>query len=372
MRELNFEHFLQVVGARVSGNVAQDGGALMAAPYRMPYADSDRHTLELKHVTFRDNEATANGGAVATDSFTHAVLDNCSFFSNAAGTSGGAVYAAGRFTHVAVQASHFSSNLAREAHGGCMTVADFAKLALDRCTLSKCRAGQNGGGVCTLQGGELSVRDVIIHECSASSMGGGLYHGGSACQILTSGSSPPVPRAQPGASLTVRRCSAQKGGGVGFVSPLHVPAGRLHIASCSAVTDGGGLYGLGGSARVYVGSHGLVIEDCRAARDGGGIALHYASQIITQVPGCDSSTCRGNGKCDLQCLNPMCSWDDGECSGLFTGILNVAAKALNVHAHVCLPSCSGARTCTCIPMTVCIHCVRMLVCSPGVIPRRDL
>ena len=87
MRELNFEHFLQVVGARVSGNVAQDGGALMAAPYRMPYADSDRHTLELKHVTFRDNEATANGGAVATDSFTHAVLDNCSFFSNAAGTS---------------------------------------------------------------------------------------------------------------------------------------------------------------------------------------------------------------------------------------------------------------------------------------------
>ena len=223
----------------------------------------------ISHSTARD------GGGVAIDAHASGVVDGCSFAGNAARQSGGAMYAAGDVARIRVHNTTMIYNSGGE-NGGCIHVARAVQLTLRKCLLMKCTAALNGGAVSVMEDAGLVLgEEVEIDLSEAGTIGGGIYHAGASLVVEMSR----TPGSARGPSI--QNCSAEFGGGVGFMSRFRVDWGPFSIESCSARKDGAGLYGLGASAALYIAGSAaaLSINECSAGRDGGGVALLYGAQM---------------------------------------------------------------------------------------------
>lgn len=95
--------------------------------------------------------------------------------------------------------------------------------------------------------------------------------------------------------------------------------GEIQLRGNSA-TVGGGLCGAGWGGDVKLGRDALLrVEGNEAAEDGGGVALLTLSRLSMTSNECtpDCLNLRDNGSCNAQCLQPGCSFDQGQCTYRF-------------------------------------------------------
>jgi predicted outer membrane repeat protein len=222
--------------------------------------------LRLYGIHFTGGRSASDGGSFFLNA-SHVELVACRISNSSANDQGGAIFVSGG--SLRADACTFTANMAAGS-GGALSAHAKATIFVRNSSLNGCHASQLGGAIGLFGGSSLHLTDVAVKGSTAGLIGGGMYHGGAS---LVSN------------SLVVEHCSAESGGGIGYSSPIRV-AGPLRISACKATGgDGGGLYGVGGSARVYVeAAQNVLVETCSASRNGGGISLHYAAQISTGPP----------------------------------------------------------------------------------------
>ena len=270
--------------------------------------------IRLYRVLFRSNAASRHGGGILCESQTLATIDSCSFFNDTARSNGGSLALKGMFGSTNVTSTTFERGTARE--GGCIHVSGNSRLKLNHSHLLECVATfGDGGGICTRDDSVLTLVDgVAIRHCKAlEGKGGGLLAAGGALTIAITNNLNHV---------VVEKNRAKNGGGVSYLSPVHLHgAGKTLISLNGANQNGGGLFGFSSFAKLQVGQgHKLWIEDNIADNDGGGIALVQGARFTVISSECGSDCAKemnGNGICDLGCMTSGCNWDSGDCNYLF-------------------------------------------------------
>lgn len=230
--------------------------------------------LRLYGIHFTGGQSSSDGGSLFLNS-SHADLVGCRI-SNSSARDGGAIFAWGG----SLQADNctFAANVAAGS-GGAISMHKAATAVVRNCSFDSCRASSLGGAISLFTSSSMHLTDIAVRDSRAGQIGGGIYHGGAGL-LLNSGK--------------FEQCSAESGGAFGFTSPIRV-SGPLRISACEALRgDGGGFYGVGGSARIHVEAQNFLVEKCSAWRNGGGISLHYGAQISVWQPAAGPLSLRRN------------------------------------------------------------------------------
>jgi predicted outer membrane repeat protein len=241
---VNNQAQLNVTGGVFRGNTAANGGAIntIASP-NYPSAT----VVQATGVSFIDNKATGNGGAMYVVTALGDQIIDCRFLGNTAAVTGGAFSEWSNGTEIA--GSTFQGNKA--TRGGALDLDD--------------------------QG--TWITGTVIHGNSATGDGGGIADesGGTPVDIIDS-------------KITGNHAG---GAGGGLDEESGGPGGMTNtIISGNSATEGGGINDSQGAYTLYT---GVTISGNHASGDGGGIALNWSvvagSPVMSSFNG---STISGN------------------------------------------------------------------------------
>jgi predicted outer membrane repeat protein len=150
---------------------------------RGPGLFSTSSSIKLDHMSFHDNIAGAEGGAIASQNDPLFEVDHSSFTANQAGQRGGAIYVTGSTT-VHVDNTTFTSNVS-VLGGGAILVFN-ADTRVRTSTFVANRTGSQGGGI--YQAGKTLTVESSRFERNQGGDGGaiGMFTMGGACRVAGS------------------------------------------------------------------------------------------------------------------------------------------------------------------------------------------
>ena len=315
-------------GSRLQANVAASGGAAVCL--------TSSASFEARECEFQANSVIAGqGGAVKSTSTLPASFSECSFVRNSAHAgqgcaavscgSGGAVAVAGD-AQVLLSDSRMLENYAGNVpdstvsvvsrawgKGGALLLENTAHATLRNVLLAQNRAAGDGGGISMSDDTRMALLGVVtLTGNRAKHLGGAMFLGSTATSVTTE------------STCTIEKLEAHEnvaeegsGGAIFSSRPITcIAGGRTRLHRNRAANEGGAIVLDEASLQLLEG-HTLEAAYNSAGTNGGAVALLSGARISAEDRACAASCSvakRGDGRCDPDCLNSACNWDDGDCA----------------------------------------------------------
>lgn len=216
--------------------------------------------------------AASSGGAIRAAGASFVAIRDSVVAACEAATDGGGLHISGQHSLV-IERSVFVNCSA--GTGGGLAAAESADASISDVSISNCTAtadtGQGGGGISLQDSSHATVARTNISNCHAPNSNGG----GVACNIQSGDAATAF------SNVTIRRCSAARGGGGLFAEGTAHTMILRHVSIMDNVASAGGGIFTAGTLELTV--EGLTVRHNRAGCSGGGLLCDGGAHITLRT-----------------------------------------------------------------------------------------
>ena len=232
----------------------------------------------IKNVTFNENQATDDGGAIAVRRRSHLNINGSALWLNRAGSNGGSIFI--HYSQADIVSSSFENETAVAGYGGCICIDNIANVSIHTCNFTQCRAS-SGGSIAVKTESMLFAMHVTITGSLSTLNGGGVF--------VTEGSKVEAD------NLTLHSSTSGSSGGGIYLSELsELNMNNYIIAKCHSVESGAALSSKSSKLKLNRG----IVKENSADQDGGGLYVeqcHSTFNLITMAD--NEASGSGGGLC---------------------------------------------------------------------------
>lgn len=260
---------VKIDGVNFDGNTAKNGGAV--------YYNNGQTSALFKNITIENGSTTSQGGAMYFDDGTKATILDSKLAGNTSGEQGGAMYIKGG--SIKAENTSFLNNTSTSIkYGGGAIYLTGATLDLNRCEITGniCTGGGDsaqgfGGAIALYSSSNCTLNEVTIKNNTANYRGGAIYCSGGNLKIYGKNKN----------SLIEGNSSGNHGGAISFNSSVNAEIYKTDFVNnkCGSGKNGGALW-------VYQTAAGTVrIQDCSFSGNQGGLgsAINVSNASILKL-----------------------------------------------------------------------------------------
>ena len=237
----------------IKGGWADNGGGVYV---------NEGSTVNLQHVTVRDNKAGSDGGGIYVKGTLN--MTGGAIIGNTAGDNGGGIYCSNNEgVTITLNSVKIDYNTSKHAGGGLNIHVKDNTSTITSCTISGnvSKSGSGGGLVFNQSGKIITLNNNTISNNTADDNGGGIFVDAGTVKIT-------------GENSRISGNRADNGGGIAVNATLKIEAGSIENNSCDV--DGGGIY-TKGTTEISGGS----VSENTAKKSGGGIRVKGGTATVT-------------------------------------------------------------------------------------------